>query len=35
MLIGHDRGSSAIASVPAEMLKPMMREAAGTFQNAH
>jgi DNA-binding transcriptional LysR family regulator len=29
MLIGHERGSSAIASVLAEMLKIMMREAAG------
>ena len=29
MLIGHERGSSAIASVLAEMLKTMMREAAG------
>jgi hypothetical protein len=29
MLIGHERGSSAIASVFAEMLKSMMREAAG------
>ena len=28
MLIGHERGSSAIASVLAEMLKEMMREAA-------
>jgi DNA-binding transcriptional LysR family regulator len=28
MLIGHERGSSAIASVLAEMLKTMMREAA-------
>jgi DNA-binding transcriptional LysR family regulator len=28
MLIGHQRGSSAIASVLAEMLKTMMREAA-------
>jgi hypothetical protein len=26
--IGHERGSSAIASVLAEMLKTMMREAA-------
>jgi hypothetical protein len=29
MLIGHERGGSAIASVLAEMLKVMMREAAG------
>src|ERR1700758_1380986 len=29
MLIGHERGSSAIASVLAEMLKVMMRDAAG------
>jgi hypothetical protein len=29
MLIGHERGSSAIASMLAEMLKAMMREAAG------
>ena len=29
MLIGHERGSSAIASVLAELLKTMMREAAG------
>jgi DNA-binding transcriptional LysR family regulator len=28
MLIGHERGSSAIASVLAEMLQTMMREAA-------
>jgi len=28
MLIGHERGSSAIASLLAEMLKAMMREAA-------
>ena len=28
MLIGHERGTSAIASVLAEMLKAMMREAA-------
>jgi DNA-binding transcriptional LysR family regulator len=28
MLIGHERGSSAIASVLAEMLKTMMRQAA-------
>jgi DNA-binding transcriptional LysR family regulator len=28
MLIGHERGSSSIASVLAEMLKEMMREAA-------
>jgi hypothetical protein len=28
MLIGHERGTSAIASVLAEMLKTMMREAA-------
>ncbi len=27
MLIGHERGSSAIASLLAEMLKTMMREA--------
>jgi DNA-binding transcriptional LysR family regulator len=29
MLIGHERGTSAIASVLAEMLKTMMREASG------
>src|ERR1700728_4388931 len=29
ILIGHERGSSAIASVLAEMLKAMIREAAG------
>jgi DNA-binding transcriptional LysR family regulator len=29
MLIGHERGSSAIASVLAEMLKVMMRDAVG------
>ena len=29
MLIGHERGSSAIASLLAEMLKTMMRDAAG------
>jgi hypothetical protein len=28
MLIGHERGSSAIASVLAEMLKTMMQQAA-------
>jgi DNA-binding transcriptional LysR family regulator len=28
MLIGHERGSSAIASVLSEMLKEMMRQAA-------
>jgi DNA-binding transcriptional LysR family regulator len=29
LLIGHERGTSATASVLAEMLKTMMREAAG------
>ena len=29
MLIGHERGTSAIASVLAEMLKTMMQQAAG------
>jgi DNA-binding transcriptional LysR family regulator len=29
MLVGHERGTSAIASVLAEMLKAMMREASG------
>jgi hypothetical protein len=28
MLIGHERGTSAIASVLAEMLKTMMQQAA-------
>jgi phosphohistidine phosphatase SixA len=28
MLVGHQRGTSAIASVLAEMLKTMMREAS-------
>jgi hypothetical protein len=29
MLISHERGTSAIASVLAELLKTMMREATG------